>query len=355
MRSVGVDPGSNTFDIFGLEGQSVILDEVIPTREILSNPDFLISILEGIAPFDILIAPSGFGIPLKHARDVDKKDIFKMVLKRPGESSSLGLQNVIEKIIAKGWNAYFIPGVKNFTTVPEYRKINVLDMGTADKVCSCFACMWSLYQQGRSFSSMNFILLELGSWFSAAVAVRDGKIVNGIGGSNLPGFGCIGNLDAELAYMMQPFGKKEYYKSGVNNIIKAEYPDKTHFDSSMLSHPSIKLHIDYLIERVEKELFGLKRICGYDKSLKLEVYVSGRYSRDPYIMTKIIDLLGDEFVIMGLKIYPSKSSNAAIGAALIGLGLLNDNTNKLIEHIELKNATTDIFSNLDLKLKFLEQ
>ncbi len=353
MRSIGVDPGSNTFDIFGLDGPSrIIMDEIIPTHEILSTPDRLISILESVMPFDILIAPSGFGIPLKHAREIDDRDIFKMVLKRPGEGSSLGLQHVIERIISKGWNAYFIPGVKNFTSVPEYRKINILDMGTADKVCCCIACMWSLYKRGESYQSMNFIMLELGSWFSAAVAVLNGKIVNGVGGSNLPGFGSIGNLDSELAYLMQPFGKKAFYKSGINCLLKTEYPEKSHFDFSMLSNPLIKNHIEYLLERIEKELIGLKRICGYNKHEKLALYVSGRYSKDTDMMAKLNELLTDEFVINRLEIYPSKASNAAKGAALIGLGLLGGITKELIDHIELKKATADIFSNLDVELKF---
>ena len=48
----------------------------------------------------------------------------------------MGLQNVIVAMKEKDWNAYTIPGVKHLPTVPDYRKINKIDLGTADKVCS---------------------------------------------------------------------------------------------------------------------------------------------------------------------------------------------------------------------------
>ena len=351
MRSIGVDPGSNSFDIFGLDDESTFIDEIIPTAEIIENPDRLISILKQAEPFDILVAPSGFGIPLKHCKDIEPIDIFKMTLKHKGEGPSVGLQKVIEKICEQNWNAYFIPGVKQFLTVPAYRKMNKIDMGTADKVCACVACLWFLYQRGESFDSMNFVLLELGSWFSAAVAVVNGKIVHGIGGSDMQGFGSIGYLDAELAYLMQPFGKNAFYKNGMNKFIKKYYLEKIHFDPMMLDNQEIREYLDNYFERLDRDLVWLKRICGFQRSKRVNIFVSGRYSKNEYIMDRLSQKMGDEFIFSSIELYSSKCGNTAIGAALIGQGLLNGSTKNLIDHLELKNAREDIFSHLTVELK----
>src|SRR5207247_8719810 len=55
---------------------------------------------------------------------------------------------------------------------------------------------------GRSVREVSFVLLELGGAFTAALAVADGKIVDGVGGSAGPlGFRAPGALDGEVAFL----------------------------------------------------------------------------------------------------------------------------------------------------------
>ena len=95
------------------------------------------------------------------------------------------------------------PGVVHLDTVPEHRKLNRVDMGTADKVCAAaLAVDDQRGRTGRSLDDVSLILLELGGAFTAAVAVDRGQIVDGLGGTSGPlGWQAAGALDGEVAFL----------------------------------------------------------------------------------------------------------------------------------------------------------
>src|SRR5260370_32678 len=77
------------------------------------------------------------------------------------------------------------PGVVHLASVPAHRKVNRVDMGTADKVCATALAVHE--QAGRGGCrerDVSLILLELGGAFTAAIAVEDGSIVDGIGATS---------------------------------------------------------------------------------------------------------------------------------------------------------------------------
>ena len=66
MRVVGIDPGTHSFDLFGMEdNKDVIIDESIKSEDILKKPYILIRKLEALTQLNIIVGPSGYGIPLK--------------------------------------------------------------------------------------------------------------------------------------------------------------------------------------------------------------------------------------------------------------------------------------------------
>src|SRR5918993_3636313 len=89
-------------------------------------------------------------------------------------------------------------------------------MGTADKVCAAALAMHE--QAGRrrcDWSETAFILLELGGAFTAAVAVQDGRIVDGVGGSSGPlGARAPGAFDGEVAYLAGRVTKAMVFAGG---------------------------------------------------------------------------------------------------------------------------------------------
>ena len=98
----------------------------------------------------------------------------------------------------------FLPGVVHLATVPAHRKVNRIDMGTADKVCVAALGIWDQARRLRlPPSDTAFILLELGGAFTAGLAVREGQIVDGIGGTGGGlGYRALGTLDGEVAYAL---------------------------------------------------------------------------------------------------------------------------------------------------------
>ncbi|HEY9247167.1 MAG TPA: DUF1464 family protein, partial [Candidatus Methanoperedens sp.] len=135
VRVIGIDPGTKSYDFCGLEDDEVIIDTSVSTREIMSDPGLLSGIiLETKA--DMVVGPSGFGIALADIRDVGERELFLMsLIKKEDKKNILGMRKSIWRLKEKGLQVVFIPGVIHLPTVPIYRKINKVDMGTADKLC----------------------------------------------------------------------------------------------------------------------------------------------------------------------------------------------------------------------------
>ncbi|HET9567318.1 MAG TPA: DUF1464 family protein, partial [Vicinamibacterales bacterium] len=89
-RVIGIDPGTVSLDICGLEAGRVFLDETIPTEDALADPALILALLERTAPLDLVVGPSGFGLPLTNARDLTESDIRLACLAPRGESSGIG-------------------------------------------------------------------------------------------------------------------------------------------------------------------------------------------------------------------------------------------------------------------------
>ena len=178
VRVIGIDPGTKSFDICGLDDDRVILDISISTRNIAADPGLLSNlILESGA--DFVIGPSGFGLPVTGIKDIGDRELFLMSLVKEDETKSiLGMRASIDHMRKKGLNVYFIPGVIHFPTVPGYRKLNKIDMGTADKLCcAALGIRDQAIRFNIGYKETSFILLEMGFGYTAAIAVLDGKIV----------------------------------------------------------------------------------------------------------------------------------------------------------------------------------
>src|SRR5262245_27892728 len=136
-RAIGIDPGTVTIDLCGIEDGRVFLDRALPTAEALAEPSRLIELLEGAAPLDLVAGPSGYGLPLKMARELTEHDLGLAFLAAKGETGGIGgLRSFVRALGRLALPVVLTPGVIHLPSVPAYRKVNRVDMGTADKVCS---------------------------------------------------------------------------------------------------------------------------------------------------------------------------------------------------------------------------
>src|SRR6266699_4683795 len=184
-RVIGIDPGTVSIDLCGLEDGRLFLDRSIPTSDALADPARFVRLLEDAGPLDLVAGPSGYGLPLTRARDATDGDLRLALLAPPGETGGIaGLAALLRVLARSPLPVVLTPGVLHLPTVPAHRKVNRVDMGTADKVCAvALAVVDQARRLGCPLSATSFVLLELGGAFTAAVAVAGGRIVDGAGGS----------------------------------------------------------------------------------------------------------------------------------------------------------------------------
>jgi len=134
---IGIDPGTLTIDLCGLEHGRVFLDRSIPTAEALGDPAGFVGLLAGAGPLDCIAGPSGYGLPLTRAQQATEEDLRLAFLAAEGEPGGIGgLRALARELGRSTLPVFFTPGVIHLSSVPAHRKVNRVDMGTADKVCA---------------------------------------------------------------------------------------------------------------------------------------------------------------------------------------------------------------------------
>ena len=337
MKVIGIDPGTATWDFVVLEDGKFAEELTIPTEVVKKNPGEIIEFIKNFNP-GFVAAPSGYGLPLKKISDLDDGDLFRVNLKKSKITdkgnvvkSDVGLTKVLKLLIENKIPGCIVPGVKHLPTVPDYRKINKIDMGTPDKVCSA-ALAVSKY---KNYGNASFILAEIGSAFNAFIAVEKGKIIDGIGGTLASsGMMSSGRMDGEIAYLLGGFEKEVLFRGGVMDI------DETGKDKD-----------NYFIEGILKDIAQLSAVTD-----SKTVILSGRMSKDSEFVNNLKNKFKDSeffsnFEIKKLKGVSdsAKSSHAAQGAALIADGLSGGKYKNLAEHLELKNAVGSVFDYIYIK------
>jgi predicted butyrate kinase (DUF1464 family) len=219
-RVAGVDPGTVSFDVCVLDDGEVALERSFRTVDVGLDPAVLVDALVENGPFELVLGPAGYGLPLVPVERVGEEEIALMLLVREDEPHGRmgigGMRAIVRALIAAGLPLVFGPGAIHLPTIPGYRKWNRIDLGTADKVASVALCIADQAERlGVGFAETSFAMLELGGGFSAALAVDGGRIVDGIGGSAGPiGARACGAMDAEVAYLLGPALSKRTVFSG---------------------------------------------------------------------------------------------------------------------------------------------
>ncbi len=323
VRVIGIDPGTKSFDFCGIQDDRVILDTSIPTKDIIADSGLLSDIIIETKA-DLVVGPSGFGIPITNIKDIGERELFLMSLIKKGDKKSvLGMRRAIERMKKNNLPVFFIPGVIHLPTVPYHRKLNKIDMGTADKLCcAALGIRDQALKYKKNYSETSFILLEMGFGYSAAIAVKDGKIIDGVGGSsgNI-GYLSLGGMDAELAYLLCGFNKELIFKGGVETLAKT--PGKL-----VENEDAFNAYLEGAI----------KDILSLTASVKpQEILISGRISRAKGIFDELKKRL--EFPARRLEGFGVKNvKEAAQGAALIANGLAGGKYSELIDMMQIRDA-----------------
>lgn len=350
-RVIGIDPGTVSFDVCGLEDGQLFLDTTLPSPEFAANPQALIDLLQSASPVDLIVAPSGYGLPLMTIEQFGQQERFLFTLVDERERGRIpvlgGMGKMIPLMKVSGLPVLFIPGVIHLPTVPEHRKANKLDMGTADKLC-CLAL--GIFDQARRYgiapSETSFIFAEVGGAYTSVMAVDGGKVVDGIGGTvGGPGYFSLGSMDGELAYLLGGFHKELLFTGGAAYIAGRPELSPEEF-SELVGHDGrIQLAWEALMEGVAKgvaaELVAVPR--------PREILLSGRLCRTEKIRQELVERLSHFGPVRRVEGLASVAKEAAQGAAILADGLAGGRNQELVEVMEIKEARGTALDHIYVK------
>src|SRR5205809_4539493 len=72
-RVIGIDPGTVSIDLCGLDDGHLFLDRSWPTAEALADPAPFVAELEAAGPLDLVVGPSGYGLPITRVQDITSR------------------------------------------------------------------------------------------------------------------------------------------------------------------------------------------------------------------------------------------------------------------------------------------
>ena len=345
-RVLGVDPGTVSFDVCGRDGDRVMLDATLPTADVSARPVSLVDALREAGPVDLVVGPSGYGLPWVHVADVGPRELGLMVLAdedgRSGGTIVGGMGQIIGALKDSGLPVCLPPGVIHLASVPEHRKVNRIDMGTADKLCAVVLGVWDQARRlGIGFRETSFVYVELGGAFTAVIAVQDGAVVDGAGGSAgamrptvVDHIGiAVKSIEDALAFWESSLGIK---CTGIEEV--AEQRVKTAF--LPLGDTDVEL-----LEAVVKQVAAAMTVVEAPR----EILLSGRLSRSPWTLEKLAPRLGRFAPVHRVEGYAQVAGEAAQGAALVGQGLIGGPLAALVDAMALRDAAGTVLDHVHVE------
>ncbi len=341
MRILGIDPGTVSFDLCLLEGKEIRFEESIPSTVVAERPEDMAEKCLNLKP-DVIIAPSGYGLPNRKLSEVSEREMFELTLVREGESVPVldGMKKFFAIVGEAGLEILFLPGVIHLPTVPRWRKFNKIDMGTADKMClGALSVEMLSRKKGVSYSEINHIVVELGGGYNCVITIEKGRIINGIGGTLFPGpsFMNAGAMDGEIAYLLRGFEKTLLFQGGASYL--------TGVEGLPIEDFTRQLYPEAFNAFVEGVLFAVSSQRALSQSR--EVYLSGRLTKYENIYTPVkvrLEELG--YAVSPLPVLSNKSKAAAQGYAIVGNGLYGGYYEPLVKHMMIDKAEGSVIDHV---------
>ncbi|RJS85149.1 DUF1464 domain-containing protein [Candidatus Bathyarchaeota archaeon] len=353
MRALGIDPGTKSFDLVVIEGEEVIWEGSVETVKVAEKPELLIEKIDEAGSVDVIAGPSGYGVPVTWNNDITDPYMFALevlLLTRQSDlemgvkRKELGIKvyEAITKVVAELWvrklPTCYVPSCILLPTVPVHRKINRLDMGTADKMA---VAVLGVYDQASTFGleyrDVSFILVELGFGYNAVIGVEEGQIVDGLGGTLVPnGFLTIGPIDAEVAVLGHSWVRSDVFHGGIAELCKTYNIEDVLEGFRRGEHPYTTA-VRAMLDSIEKAILSMTSSIKKPR----EIILSGRYSRNEVLRKLLTERVEGIAPVRNLgRMKGSKiSKEAAQGYAIVGEGIAGGTFKKLIEHMRIKEAS----------------
>jgi predicted butyrate kinase (DUF1464 family) len=319
VRVAGTDPGTSSLDVLVLEDGAARDQCRFAPEALRADPALPARWLAERGPFDLVAGPSGYGLPLRAASDCTDRDLDLLALVHPrdrGHAQGVaGFRSLVRAFRDSALPVVFLPGVVHLATVPRHRKFNRVDLGTSDKLC---VAALALHQVGG-----DFCLLELGTAFTACVVVRQGRVVDGLGGTSGPcGWQSGGAWDGEVAYLLGPLNKRDLFSGGAGAVAEAAEARA------------------WFVESVLRAVAGLQAVHAFGR-----VVLAGRLPQSqPALVEELEERLRRIAEVSRLPSLPGAwVKHAAQGSALLADGLAGGRAAPLVSSLALREAGGTVF------------
>jgi len=359
VKVVGIDPGTRSFDIVLIEGEEVVDEKSLGTEEVARNPRVLIDALQNLY-FDRVAAPSGYGVPPTFIEDVIDPHRFavEVLLLSTDEDIDEGVRKgdvgayvyralalIVEELWRSNIPAMFIPSAILLPTIPTWRKINRIDMGTADKLAVAALAVYDQSTRlGIDYEETSFVLVEMGFGYNAVLAIEGGKVIDGLGGTaSSIGFLTSGPLDAEVVVVSRRWSRVDVFHGGVVDMCSVDSLEKA-FEKALSGDETCLTAVNSYVEGIVKSVASILQSFS---SKPKEIVVSGRYARSDIVYESVAEKLkkfGIPVRRVGMLRGAKRSKEAAQGYAIIGEGLLGGVFHRLVKHMEIDRACGTVLS-----------
>ena len=342
MRTLGIDPGTITIDVCGLDEGEVFLDRAVPTEEVGEDPRAFVDLLAG-ARAELIAGPSGYGVPLTSIEHSSDETLRLAFLARSGEGGGImGMRALVRALADAKLPVVLTPGVVHLQSVPAHRKVNRVDMGTADKLCAvALGVHRQTLRRGCAPSEVSFILLELGGAFTAAIAVSEGRVVDGIGGTSGPiGARSAGALDGEVAFLAGEISKSLLFHGGITSILRDSTDIWQRLDDP--DDDLARMARGAFMEGAEKAVAALT----VSVPRPHEILLSGRAARVASIERELTNRLTRYAPVRLLEGSARVAKQAAEGAALVANGLAGGSCAELVATLGIREACGGVLDHL---------
>lgn len=323
-RVVGTDPGTSSLDLLLLDDGRVSDQARLAPEALRDEPEALAALMNRWGPIDLVAGPSGYGLPLVDSANLTEAQVDLMALVRPDERGRamgvIGFRGWVRALLATGVSAVFLPGGIHLPTIPPHRKVNAIDLGTADKVAVA-ALALHVHGPGSAFA-----VVEIGSAFSAVLVVEGGRIVDASAGTRGPiGLRSAGAMDGEAACWLSPLSKGDLFRGGL-----ADLGD---------------VGIDAFRESLLKHAASLKAATAFET-----IYLAGAGADRPEVAAAAIEALSRLGGVRPLPALPGAwVKHAAQGSALLADGLAGGGHAGLVESLGLRDASGSALDHLHIR------
>jgi predicted butyrate kinase (DUF1464 family) len=349
VRVLGIDPGTKSMDLCGLEDGVVFYEKSLDNAELLREPELLRRSVREALPLDLIAGPSGYGVEVTRMEEIPE-EIFEdwyynyILLTTKGEVlkaierglfGALLYRNMTEACLwmrREGLPVVFIPSVVELPTVPEFRKVNRVDLGTADKMAVAVLGVYCQAERlGLPHREVSFLLVEMGYGYNAVLGVEGGRIVDGIGGTTFPGPGFLtaSSLDAELVQLVGRWERGDVFVGGAATLTGEMDPERFAEGEG----ERFELAFQAMMEGVEKAVSSLRVSVRRPR----ELLISGRLVRVGRIRRELERRLGEVKEVGRLE-GARITKETAQGYAVVADGLAGGRFRELVEWMGIREA-----------------